>query len=201
MKRYQRLGLLSLLTVLLLFACITHGGDEGKKGVSKASRNETVMRVNHYMSPCEGVGPQLCLLVQIGGKVGSNEWEFFYESIEGFENYRFGYIYDLSIATEKVKRPPQDAASIVFKLLNIQSKSRVGPDISFVLPLTRVSGESHVTGSKQSGFALLGRIKIKCETPLCSQLEKLIASGENFNGTFRHADLFDDTIVLLALSK
>lgn len=198
---YQRIGLLSLLAVFFLIACDTHAGGKGKMDMGSADAMETVMRVNHYMIPCEGAGPQLCLLVQMGDKVGSDEWEFFYDAIEGFDDYRLGYIYELVVTTEQVKRPPQDASSIVYKLVKVRSKNRVKPDTSFVLPLTRIPGESYVTGSEQAGFALLDRIHIACAAPLCRQLAQRMATGESLQGTFKHSDRADDTIVLLALSQ
>ncbi len=169
--------------------------------MDNADPTEIGMRINHYMIPCEGEGSQLCMLAQIGDAVGGDDWEYFYDQIEGFETYRLGYIYELVIRTEKVKRPPQDASSIAYTLVKVQSKSRVKPDTRFVLSLTSPAGASYVTGNTQSGFALLDRIKIVCANNLCGQLAQQITSGKAIKGTFIHSDRSGDTIELQALSQ
>jgi hypothetical protein len=141
------------------------------------------------------------MLVQKGDAVGSQEWEYFYDEIAGFETYRLGHVYDLVVTTEEVKRPPQDASSILYKLVKVTSKRRVKPDTRFELALTGPTGESYVTGDAQAGFALLDRIKITCTPALCWQLARQLAAGKALKGTFVHADQADDTIVLKSLSK
>lgn len=139
------------------------------------------------------------MLVQKGNAVGLDEWEYFYDQIEGFDTYRLGHIYELVVRTEKVKRPPQDASSTVYILVKVQSKSRVKPETRFTLSLTGASGESFVTGDAQSGFALLDTIKIACASNLCGQLARQMTSGKAVKGSFRHSDQ-PDTIVLQSLS-
>lgn len=197
----KRFYFLPLLFAFLLAACNTQAESEGNKAMDNADPTEIVMRINHYMIACEGEGSQLCMLTQMGDAVGGDDWEYFYDQIQGFETYRLGYIYDLVIKTEKVKRPPQDASSVAYTLVKVQSKSRVKPDTRFVLSLTSPAGGSYVTGNAQAGFALLDRIKIICENKLCGQLAQQITSGKAIKGTFIHSDRSDDTIVLQSLAQ
>ncbi|MFB9865532.1 DUF4377 domain-containing protein [Rufibacter immobilis] len=106
---------LSLLTfVTLLTAC----SDE------EVDRYETTMRINSYRQDCQGVGEMKCLLTQEGDKIGSTEWNLFYDSIQGFQ-YEEGFVYTLKVRVEKIENPPADGSSRTYVLLEVLSKEKV----------------------------------------------------------------------------
>ncbi|WP_207420745.1 DUF4377 domain-containing protein [Desertivirga brevis] len=84
----------------------------------------TIMQVNSYTQKCYGVDEMNCMLVQMDGDIGKDEWEYFYGGIEGFQ-YEEGYIYRLQVHKEQVKNPPADGSSIRYILVNILSKTKV----------------------------------------------------------------------------
>lgn len=65
-----------------------------------------------------GVGPMTCLQIQRGEVIDEEEWELFYDNIEGFE-FTPGYRYKLLIKTDTLPREqvPADASSIRYTLL------------------------------------------------------------------------------------
>ncbi|WP_224996194.1 DUF4377 domain-containing protein [Cesiribacter sp. SM1] len=74
---------------------------------------------------CSGYEGQTdCYLVQEGSLIGTDEWNYFYEQIEGF-NYETGFIYELLVNKRKVKNPPMDAPNVKYTLVKILSKEEV----------------------------------------------------------------------------
>jgi heat shock protein HslJ/predicted small secreted protein len=109
-KRFQLLVIALLLAATVLAACATFGGLGAEKTVY----------VGPYQVPCEGVAPQLCMLVK---EKPSDEWTLYYDEIEGFD-YEPGFEYELRVLEEKVENPPADASSIRWTLLEVISKDR-----------------------------------------------------------------------------
>lgn len=95
--------------------------DSDKKGTSKEV--ESVYWVNSRKVDCVGEGPMTCLQVQKGGKLGEQEWEYFYDSIEGFD-YEQGYIYKLTVkeTNKPEKDVPADGSSIRYELVKVLEK-------------------------------------------------------------------------------
>ncbi|MGA1775451.1 MAG: DUF4377 domain-containing protein [Flavobacteriaceae bacterium] len=81
----------------------------------------TLMRINSYTVPCEGIIEMNCLLVQIGNQIGTDQWDYFYDSIEGFE-YEEGFQYDLDVLIKAIDNPPADASSIRYQLIRLIRK-------------------------------------------------------------------------------
>jgi hypothetical protein len=73
----------------------------------------TVLIVAPYREPCVGVGPRECLVVR---HAGDDEWQFFYDSIEGF---RFvpGYQYTLLVRKSRISEPLADGSSVRWQLI------------------------------------------------------------------------------------
>lgn len=69
---------------------------------------------------CMGVAPQKCLLMK---KSMTDDWEFWYSGIEGFE-YERGYEYVIKVRKKEIANPPADRASFVYVLEKIVSKER-----------------------------------------------------------------------------
>jgi hypothetical protein len=93
------------------------------KEEASTTSNETTMRINNYTEDCIGEVEQKCLLVQEGSLIGTNDWEYFYSEIEGF-NYEEGYIYNLKVKKTTIENPPMDASSIKYELLELLSKEQ-----------------------------------------------------------------------------
>jgi hypothetical protein len=69
-----------------------------------------LIRVKENKVSCWGVGQTECYLVQKGDKIDTEEWEYFYSEIEGFE-YEPGFVYKLSVAKEPIADPPMDRSA------------------------------------------------------------------------------------------
>ena len=103
---------LALLLSLITFSC----------GTSKKDQMDTVTYwVNSYRVPCTGVAPMECLQVR---KEGSENWQFFYSSIIGFE-YEPGYLCRIRVREEKrdPAQVPADASSIKYTLVSVEEKT------------------------------------------------------------------------------
>ena len=92
--------------------------------VPAAAPQTFTMRVNYYRQPCQGEGPQDCLLVQQGKQIGSPDWDLFYGDIQGFA-YEPGYVYTLKVSVEKIAAPPQDEADRRYVLVKVLSQEKV----------------------------------------------------------------------------
>jgi len=103
----------SLTLFLALTAC--------KKEELDAS--ETLMRVNYYRQSCQGEGVFNCYLTQEGDQVGTNNWHFFYNQIEGFL-YEEGFVYTLKVRIEKVENPLADGSDRKYILVKVLSKKK-----------------------------------------------------------------------------
>lgn len=110
MKHY----LFLLFTLAFSFSCKKENVD-----------NQIIMMVKDTKVSCTGGnGPMECLQVQMGEKVGSQTWEYFYSPIEGF-NYQPGYVYTLKVKTEPIKNPPADGSSVKYTLIEVVLKEKV----------------------------------------------------------------------------
>ncbi|MCL7762158.1 DUF4377 domain-containing protein [Polaribacter sp. Z014] len=67
---------------------------------------------------CVGVDPQKCLLIR---EVDKQNWEYFYDSIIGF-NYEEGFEFEILISEEEIENSLQDASSIKTTLIKVISK-------------------------------------------------------------------------------
>lgn len=69
---------------------------------------------------CVGVAPMKCLYMKAEGE---NDWEFFYDSIEGF-NYEPGYEYVIEVKKEAISAPAADQSSLKYTLVKEISKTK-----------------------------------------------------------------------------
>lgn len=113
----KRSLLLSLL--FIFFNCNPSGFNEGEEYITE----EILIRVNSYTETCQGLAEMQCLLIQKGEQIGTEEWEYFYDSIKGFE-YEEGYRYDLDVKITQVVNPPADASSLRYELIRLIRKFR-----------------------------------------------------------------------------
>lgn len=93
--------------------------------LSEASPSEAkTLFVHEERVDCEGVAPRRCLQVR---ESESEEWTYFYSTIEGFD-YEEGTRYELLVSIEEVPNPPADASSLRYTLVEIVSAERVSAE-------------------------------------------------------------------------
>lgn len=105
----------SIFILFFLYCCAS-----GEKAI-----DEIHMRVNSYTVDCVGEMEGVCLLVQEGEAIGTEDWEYFYyeDSIKGFD-YEPGYVYHLVVRKYSVENPPIDGSSVQYELVRIISKEK-----------------------------------------------------------------------------
>lgn len=98
----------SLLGLLLLAGCTLVGPDAD--------------RLTLYVGPdrvdCAGAAPQQCLLVR---ERATAPWTLFYDEIEGFIHQE-GFSYQLVVERLPVANPPQDGASLRYRLVRVLTR-------------------------------------------------------------------------------
>ena len=163
--------ILLLITISILFSC------------SSENENKTQiidMRINHYQSTGLALGPVMTLMVQEGNTIGTNNWNTFYDNIDGF-NYIPGKVYNLSVKVEKVNNPPADGSSLKYTLLEVKSIEEVDNETLFDINL-KMTGQSFITTN--SGYKILNQIDIDCNS-LCDELDTALQNKSNVIGTFK----------------
>lgn len=86
---------------------------------SKAER--VIMQIKSERADCVGVGAQKCYWVKYQGE---DQWQLFYEQIEGFD-FEEGYQYVLKVKRTQKKHVPTDASAYVYRLIKTISKEKV----------------------------------------------------------------------------
>lgn len=79
------------------------------------------IEVNSELVDCVGVEPQKCLQVREGP---DEEWRLFYDDIAGFE-FEPGFVYTLEVDVTTQERPPADAASTRYELVEVLRREPV----------------------------------------------------------------------------
>ena len=163
---------------LLVFFLITSCQDE-EFGVVD-------IRVNHYKQSAIGVAPTFVLLIQEGDKIGTDEWQFHYSGITGFD-YEWGYVYDLKIRKSPVDNPPADGSSVEYTLEEIISKKAIEPGSTFEIQLkSSIKGiKDLVTIDEESEYTLLNELSIDCSN-LCEQLGEYLINKNELTGVFTY---------------
>ena len=145
------------------------------------------LRVDHYKQSAVGLGPTMVLQIQARDNIGSNEWEYFYSGIEGFE-YEWGYTYDLRVKKETIDNPPADGPSIRYALEEIIARNEVGDMATFEVTLKSMQigiTPGVVVGDLTSGFELLDQTAIDCGD-LCEEMVEMLQNEEELTGSFTH---------------
>jgi hypothetical protein len=172
--------------IMVCFAC----GEE--------NLGPSTIRVNHFQQPAFGEAPQLVLLIQEDENIGTDNWEFLYSGIEGFE-FENGFRYQLSIRKKKINNPPADGSSIRYILKDVISKTAVPVTEEFEMILQYGNSgpnETLVFENEDGGFSILGEIEMDC-SDLCDELSQALSSTNEITGIFTHAD--DDVYQLQEL--
>ena len=117
-KNKKDLGMIRLtLIFLLILNCSSPDKDLNLKYITKG----TLIRLNSYTETCQGLIEMQCLLIQKGDQIGTENWDYFYDYIEGFE-YDEGFKYDLDVKIITVRNPPADAFSLRYRLIKVVRK-------------------------------------------------------------------------------
>lgn len=179
--------MMGLLASILSVSCSLQGD-------SPVSIETVDMRINHFRQTAMGEGRYLVYLTQEDSDVGSSDWSYLYDKIEGFD-YEKGYIYDLKVRKINIENPPADGSTIKYVLVNVRSKERALEDESFDIYL-KSFGENFLTQSNED-LLLLYEYKIDCGN-MCETLETGLESEENVTGTFIHGP--DESLLLQSIS-
>jgi len=109
------------LIAIFIFSCTEDKSDVFSCEDFK-TEDEFIIKVKENKIQCTGYeGQTECYLVQRCSKINTEEWEYFYEQIEGF-TYEPGFVYELLVAKESIKNPPMDMPSVKYSLRRELSK-------------------------------------------------------------------------------
>lgn len=175
--------ILFLMIIGMLFSC--SNDDEIKL-------QTIAMRINHYQNTGIGEGLFLTLLVQENNNIGSDRWNKFHNTIEGFD-YQPGFIYDVKVTVEQIDNPFADGSSFKYTLQEIQSTQEVDIETPFNIDL-KINGQSFITTT--SGYEILDLIEIECNN-LCNELDIKLQNQDFVTGTFKR--LQSEEIQLIGL--
>ncbi|WP_242092148.1 DUF4377 domain-containing protein [Aestuariivivens sediminicola] len=153
------------------------------------SAQEAILKVNHYKLTAIGLDKTLVLMVQENENIGTDNWSYIYDGIDGFV-YEFGFEYQLKVIKKSLNNPPADGSSIVYELIDIISKTPTQDVTPFTLTLRSVSminPPNFVYGDILNGFTLLDEIDIDCND-LCENLSNALANEDEVKGLFTHGE-------------
>lgn len=170
MKTFTKI--FALFILITLFAC--------KYDEPKA----VVYKINSAKVDCVGVAHMNCLQIQKGENIGSENWDLFYSSIEGFD-YEPGYIY--SIAVKETQLPenevPADGSSIKYELIEVLVKIQ-----DPLLALHDIYIVQEILGTKVEGDSLT-----KVPTMEIFVSERRIAGTDGCNNYFASIETLTET--------
>lgn len=169
-----------IIATALLCACGLTAGCYGPEGDGQQPPQDDVMVIDHYMVPCYGAGPELCLREVVSEKSG--ESAFLHGAIEGF-SYEWGHRYTIRVASAEVDDPAADGSSLRYELVEVITDEEVNEDFSLVLAPEFIIGDP-VSG----GFGLLDARTIWCAAPaVCETIAAIIEAGDPVEVDIAHA--------------
>lgn len=84
--------------------------------------------VRGHKKSCVGVAEMQCLQVYQGSDLKKAHWEYFYDSIYGFE-FEPGYLKKIAVKLDTLKQVPADASSIRHTFVRLIKKQKDKPDL------------------------------------------------------------------------
>lgn len=108
------------VTIILLLAACNSSGESVEKSIFVAPAKV----------PCEGAGPQECLLIR---ESPDADWQLWYEPIEGLD-YQEGTLYELQVEETTVENPPADASAVSLSVVEEVSATPVTVKTIYVGP-------------------------------------------------------------------
>ena len=112
-----------ILPITLIFLAVIIGCDQITNGMLDADTIETLI-IGPYTETCYGFIEQQCYLEFNEER---QEWEFFYESIQGFD-FEPGYIYRLKVRREDRGTEIQDVGRYAYHLVEVLSREEAPVD-------------------------------------------------------------------------
>lgn len=114
-------SIIKIIVAMLLFTSVTtlFAQSKRKTKTPKMPANTKVFYVNAERAKCEGVTTMQCLMVK---KPGQNEYELFYDNIEGF-NFEEGNNYTIWVR-EELKTPPIGVNESLYKYVYVKTVSK-----------------------------------------------------------------------------
>ena len=113
-----------ILPITLILCALIIGCDRAGSLITPDEENIKTLIIGPYTETCQGFIEQQCYLEF---NEESQEWEFFYESIQGF-NFEPGYIYTLKVRLEDRGTEIQDVGRYAYHLVEIISKEAASVD-------------------------------------------------------------------------
>ena len=113
-----------IIALLFLSAC---GGDNPLSSLIGGEEHIEIITIGPYMKRCQGFIEQDCYLEY---NEDSEQWEFFYESIQGFD-FEPGYIYTLEVRLEDRGTEIQDVGRYAYHLVKLIEKKKAPEDFSY----------------------------------------------------------------------
>ena len=111
-------------SITLLFLVFTIGCDRAGSVITPDKENIEIITIGPYTETCQGFIEQQCYLEF---NEESQAWEFFYESIQGFD-FIPGYIYKLKVRLEDRGTEIQDVGRYAYHLVEVISKTEASVD-------------------------------------------------------------------------
>ena len=112
-----------ILPIILIVLAVIIGCDQITNGVLDEDTIETLI-IGPYTETCYGFIKQQCYLEFNEER---QEWEFFYESIQGFD-FEPGYIYRLKVRREDRGTEIQDVGRYAYHLVEVLSREEAPVD-------------------------------------------------------------------------
>jgi len=113
-----------LVVTLLVTACGSDASSEADDAADEpteqvdsgdAAAETTRLWIKPDLVECEGVAPQQCLQIATSA---DGPYEFFYDSIEGYEHEE-GTSAVIDVTIEEIDEPPADASSLRYTLVDV----------------------------------------------------------------------------------
>ena len=108
--------------IFLLFCSFILNSCVIQKPTSKQDKQQVLILGPETKTCDAGVMLKECYQVKWTGK--QENWEFFYNEIDGF-TFEPGYLYKLLVSIESIPNPPADASSLKYRLIRILEKEQV----------------------------------------------------------------------------
>jgi len=138
------------------------------------------LRVKHHMVECEGYHVDHCLLTQ---QRDSQEWLYFYGSIEGFE-YQWGYDYELRVEIQNMVAGFPGESPEKYVLLEVISQLR--HDTDEVFRYTARNSHERIIEQANGRFSLLGKKEFTCSEEGCNNVRSAMAQNQSTVLSFYH---------------
>lgn len=116
---------LLIIALLFLSAC---GGDNPLSSLIGGKEHIEIITIGPYTGRCHDAHFERDCLMDYNEESG--RWEFFYESIQGFD-FEPGYIYTLEVRLEDRGTEIQDVGRYAYHLVKLIEKKKAPEDFSY----------------------------------------------------------------------